>query len=242
MQIVAVIPARSGSKSIPGKNIKELCGKPLIAWSIEAAKAAPSISRVIVSTDSKEIAEVAKRYGAEVPFLRPTGLAGDTVGVEPVLRHTYEWLKEHENYETDALMLLLPTTPTRQPIHLEDLVRIYKETGADSVTAVNEIPANHTPYWTHVRQPDGTITMFDGSSLKDMPVRRQDFPQVCYSRNDIGFILKPANLYEDKPNLFGEKPELYILENAQRYELDINLPEDWEDAELKMTALQKKLS
>ena len=97
-KVLAIIPARGGSKGLPGKNIKEMCGKPLIAWSIEEAKFCSDIDRIIVSTDDKEIAEVAKKYGAEVPFMRPAGLANDMASTIDVIFHTIEWLKKHQNY------------------------------------------------------------------------------------------------------------------------------------------------
>lgn len=232
MKVVGIIPARGGSKSIPAKNLKEFCGKPLIAWSILSAKAS-GLDRVIVSTDSPEIAEVAKQYGAEVPFLRPAELAGDTIGMEPVLKHTYEWLKENEDYEADALMLLQSTSPLRQTFHINDMLTLFKESGADSVVAVNETPANHTPYWTLVKNKEGNVTLFGGSPLKDILVRRQDFPQKCYARNDLGYVLKPESLYDAKPNLYGNKVELYDTKDAHLYDADINTEADWIEAEEK---------
>jgi CMP-N,N'-diacetyllegionaminic acid synthase len=237
MKIVAVILARAGSKSIPAKNIKDFAGKPLIAWSILSALESSEVDRVIVSTDSPQIAEVAKSFGAEVPFLRPAELASDSMGVEPVLKHAYEWLRYNEGYEADALILLPPTTPTRQSHHIDDMVRIFKSTNTDSVVAVNETPANHTPYWTLVRRESGGVTLFGGQELKYIMTRRQDFPQKCFARNDLGYVLRPQNLYEDIPNLYGNNVELYIVTDALKYEIDINTPEEWIDAERKMQKL-----
>jgi CMP-N,N'-diacetyllegionaminic acid synthase len=242
MNIVGVIPARGGSKSIPLKTIKDFAGKPLIAWSILSALQSKELSRVIVSTDNADIADVAREFGAEVPFLRPEELAVDTMGIEPVLRHTYEWLKEDDGYEADALVLLMPTSPTRQTYHIDDLIKIFKEKEVDSTVAVNETPANHTPYWTLTRQDDGAVTLWGGVHLKNILTRRQDFPQKCYARNDLGYILKPQNLYEDVPNLYGNKVELYVIPDALRYEADINTPEEWEDAERKVAKLLKEIA
>ena len=232
MKIIGVIPARGGSKSIPLKNLKDFCGKPLIAWSIISAKKS-KLDRVIVSTDSPEIARVAKEYGAEVPFLRPPELAQDTVGMEPVLKHTYEWLKKNENYDADAIMLLQSTSPLRQAFHINNMLEAFIKSDADSIVAVNETPANHTPYWTLTKNIEGKVTLWDDTPLHDMLTRRQDFPKKCYSRNDLGYILKPKNLYESKPNLYGNKVELYITPNAHLYEADINTPEEWAEAEEK---------
>ena len=236
MKIVGIIPARGGSKSIPLKNLRGFCGKPLIAWSIISAKNS-GLNRVIVTTDNEKIAEVARQYGAEVPFLRPYELAGDTIGPEPVLKHAYEWLRDNENYHADALMLLQSTSPLRQAFHIDEMIKIFKESNADSVIAVNETPANHTPYWTLTKDAKGKVSLWGGKPLKDMLVRRQDFPQKCYARNDLGYILKPSNLYEAKPNLYGDKVELYIAENAHKYEADINTPSEWEETELKFKRL-----
>ena len=236
MKIVGIIPARGGSKSIPLKNLKDFCGKPLIAWSIISAKES-KLDKVIVSTDSEEIAKVAKQYGAEVPFLRPAELAGDTIGIEPVLKHTYEWLKDNENYNADAIMLLQSTSPLRQTFHIDEMLKIFKENDVDSVVAVNETPANHTPYWTLTKDDKGKVSLWGGIPLKDILVRRQDFPQKCYARNDLGYILKPASLYDTKPNLYGDKVELYITPDAHKYEADINTPSEWEETEFKFKHL-----
>jgi CMP-N-acetylneuraminic acid synthetase len=232
MKIVGIIPARGGSKSIPLKNLKEFCGKPLIAWSILSAKKS-GLDRVIVTTDSPEIAGVAKEYGAEVPFLRPAELAGDTIGMEPVLKHTYEWLRDNESYTADALMLLQSTSPLRQTFHIDEMLHIFKEKDVDSVVAVNQTPANHTPYWTLIRGEHGEVTLWGGVPLRNILTRRQDFPLKCYARNDLGYVLKPANLYESISNLYGEKVELYDTLNAHLYEADINTIEEWADAEDK---------
>ncbi|MBX4211221.1 MAG: acylneuraminate cytidylyltransferase family protein [Candidatus Yanofskybacteria bacterium] len=238
MNIVAVIPARGGSKTIPLKNLKVFAGKPLIAWSILAAKKSKHISRVIVSTDHPEIAKVAKKYGAEVPFLRPAQFAAHTAGIEPVLKHTYEWLLENENYKADALILLMPTTPTRQSFHIDDAVKIFKKTKADSVLGVNETPANHTPYWTLTRSPSGKVVLWGNIPLKKILTRRQDFPQKCYARNDLVYVFKPKNLYDkQRSNIYGNKVELYEVSDPAIYEMDINTPDEWAEAELKFKKL-----
>jgi len=240
LKIVAVIPARGGSKRIPRKNIKNFCGKPMIAWTILGALKSKYLDRVIVSTDDQEIAKVAKKYGAEVPFLRPEELAIPTIGIEPTLKHAYQWLLENENYKADALALLMPTAPLRQTRHIDEAIEIFKNKKIDSVVAVNETPANHTPYWTLIRSKIGKVTLFDGTSLKDMTVRSQDFPQKCYGRNDLIYVLKPKNLFEKKSNLYGNKVELYIIPDPSNYEADINTPDEWADAEMKFQKLRRK--
>ena len=111
MKILGIIPARGGSKSVPRKNIKDLGGKPLIAWTIEAAKASGVFDRLILTTDDEEIAEVGKKWGAEVAFMRPAELAQDTTPTLPVLQHAVKWLEDNDGSKPDAGMILQPTTP-----------------------------------------------------------------------------------------------------------------------------------
>lgn len=235
MKIVAVIAARGGSESIPNKNIKKFCGKPLIAWTILAAKKSAHVNRVIVSTDSPSIAKIARTYGAETPFLRPKELSNSAIGLEPVLAHVYTWLLEHEAYKADAMLLLPATNPMRQPFHIDEAIVIFKKKKTDSVVAVNETPANHTPYWTLIKPPTGKVALFGGINIKKILPRRQAFPQKCFARNDLVYVLKPKNLFEKIPNLYGDTLELY--ETDPRYEVDINTEAEWEDAEIKFRRL-----
>ncbi len=237
-RVVAVIPARGGSKGIPNKNQRPFCKKPLIAWSIQAAFESVYVDRIIVSTDSPEIARVARRFKAEVPFLRPEELATDSMGIEPVLKHAYEWLIQNEDYKADALVLLLPTNPLRLSGHIDKALEIYFAKGADSVVAVNETPANHTPFWTLVRGESGRVMLFNGKPLTKMYTRRQQFPARCFARNEIVFVVKPANLFEKTPNLYGNKVEL--LETNPLFEGDINTPLEWEMTEHRFRQLRAK--
>jgi CMP-N-acetylneuraminic acid synthetase len=238
MRILAIIPARGGSARIPGKNIKKLADKPLIAWAILGAKKSKLLDRVVVSTDSPEIAKVAKKYGAETPFLRPESLATPTIGIEPVLKHAYEWFVKNENYAADLIVLLMSTNPLRRTFHIDEAIKLMKKSGADSVVTVNETPANHTPYWTLVRAPSGRVSLFGGKSIKKIITRSQDFPHKCYARNDLVYVLKPKNLYEDPSNLYGDKVELY--DTGPEFEADINTGAEWDDAVLKFKRLIKR--
>lgn len=225
MEVLAIIPARGGSKRIPRKNIADFHGKPVIAWAIGAAKAAKSVGRVMVNTDDEEIRDVAVRHGAEVPFLRPAELAWDTVGIEPVLLDALAWLKAHEGYVPDAIALLMPTNPMRRPEDIDDAVALFEESGADSVVTVTEARANNNPHWMLRKEGPGKVVLFDGTSLKRIRTRSQDLP-TCYSRNDIAYVLKPSNLFQDPPNLYGDKVELMVMDESSQG--DINTPEDWD--------------
>jgi CMP-N,N'-diacetyllegionaminic acid synthase len=170
----AIIPARGGSKGIPGKNLQPVAGKPLIAWTVETALAATLLDRVIVSTDSPEIAEVARRYGAEVPFIRPADLAqDDTPGIAPVL-HAAQWLYDNEGYRPDLMMLLQPTSPLRIPEDIDRAIDLIHEKSADAIVSVTRVETH--PYW--MKQIDGPGRMTDFIKL-DQPIdRRQDLPEV----------------------------------------------------------------
>lgn len=236
MKIIGIIPARGGSKSIPAKNIKKLLGKPLIAWSIKSALKS-NLDRVIVTTDDKKIANIAKKYGAEVPFIRPKKLATDTMGIEPVVQHTLDWLKKNENYVPDAVALMMPTTPLRPSKHINGAIRMFKKEKPDSVISVYEAQANDNPHWMLKINKKKKVVLFTDEPLSKIKTRRQELPK-CYSRNDIIYILKPKNLKEKKPNLYGQKVKLYIMDHF--YNIDINTPEDWFICEQKLKRIKHK--
>ena len=152
---VAVIPARGGSRGIPDKNIRDFAGKPLIAWTIEQACEAEKVDRVIVSTDSERIADIARDYGAEVPFLRPAEISASDTAIEPVMEHAYESLRQNEGYTADSLVLLFPTNPLRETHHIDNCIELFSSSETDLVITVNESPAHYTPYWTLVRDNNG---------------------------------------------------------------------------------------
>lgn len=139
VRALGIIPARGGSKSVPRKNLHPLLGRPLIAWSIESAREARSLDRVIVSTDDPEIAQVAKRYGAEVPFFRPVVLAADDTPDLPVFQHALRTLREAEGYVPEAVVHLRPTQPLRAAAEIDEAVELWVRTGADSVKSVRAV-------------------------------------------------------------------------------------------------------
>ena len=223
---VGVIPARGGSQGIPDKNIRLFAGKPLIAWTIERALAARGLSRLIVSTDSEAIADIARACGAEVPFLRPAAISASDTPIEPVLAHAHEWLVVHDNYRVDGLVLLFPTNPLREAKHITEAIELFYATAADSVISVNESPAHYTPYWTLIRGQDNVVRYFGGQDIRMGYTRRQDFPQKCFAKNDLVFVLKPRNLSGTDASLYGERAELYVTDRV--FDGDINTIEDWE--------------
>jgi N-acylneuraminate cytidylyltransferase len=138
--VVAIIPARSGSKGVVDKNIKLLAGYPLIAYSIAAAQLATGIDRVIVSTDSKEYASIAREYGAEVPFLRPVEISGDASSDYEFVKHVLDWMKENDGYQSKYLVHLRPTTPLREPRHIDAAIeRMSQDDSATALRSVHEM-------------------------------------------------------------------------------------------------------
>jgi CMP-N-acetylneuraminic acid synthetase len=137
VRAVAIIPARGGSKGIPRKNLRELAGHPLLAWSVAAAEAAETVGRVIVSTDDPEIADVAREYGAETPFVRPAELAADDTRDLPVFQHALGWLAEHEGARPEVVVHLRPTSPLRRAADIDRAVRaLAADPAADAVRSV----------------------------------------------------------------------------------------------------------
>ena len=235
MNVVAVIPAKGKSTRLPEKNIRDMLGKPLIAWTIEAAVKSKNINRVIVSTDDEEIARIAKEYEAEVPFIEPKEISATGGNIDKVLLHTADWLQEHEDYKVDALLLLLPTNPLRLPKDLDAMVELFKTTGTDCVSSVCKAVATHNPHWMFMKGPDGTVITATGKLLKDMVLHSQDLP-ACYVRNDICFVVKPDNLRHAPKLLWGNTMELY--EMPESFDADINTEEDWYITEDKLRRLR----
>ncbi len=236
-KILGIIPARGGSKGIPGKNIKLFLGKPLIAWSIEALRESGVCDRVVVSTDDAAIAEVAKKYGAEIPFMRPAELAADDTPTLPVLQHAIQWLKEHDGYEPDAVLLVQATSPGAKPVHFRESAELFFSSGADSVMSMIPVPGQYNPHWQFSITSDGRAKLFTGEHIKNVIRRRQDLPQT-YIRNGYFWIFKPALLSESEPSFYGTDVRGYLMD--EEYDIDIDVPEDWERAEQKFQELKKR--
>ena len=227
-KILGIITARGGSKSIPRKNIKSFAGKPLIVWSIETGLKSGVLDRLIVTTDDKEIADISKAAGAEVPFIRPSELALDGTPTLPVLQHAVDFLREKEKYEPDYVLLLEPTSPGRQSFHLIDAVKLIKETGADSVIALGEVPKHFSPHWQFNLSRNNKAQLFNGQTIQNIIERRQDLPETFF-RNGVFYLFKTSVLFGDEPDHYGDDVRGYITET--KYSFDIDSKEDWEAAE-----------
>lgn len=230
-KILGVITARGGSKGIPGKNIKPLLGKPLIAYTIESAKASGVFDRLILSTDDPQIAEVAKKYGCDVPFMRPKTeeLAGDKATHLKVLQHAVHWLKENENYYPDYVFLLQPTSPLRQPFHLKEALEIILKTKADSVLSIAEVPDHFNHKTNMLIIADGTLKLTNGEPIYKRIPRRQDRPKN-YSSASLIYLFKTDLLFhKENPNFYGEKTMPQVID--QKYLGDIDTLKDWSEVE-----------
>jgi len=234
-KILGIITARGGSKGIPGKNIKSLLGKPLIAYTIETAQESGVFDRLILSTDDPKIAEVAKQYGCEVPFLRPIELAQDRTQHLPVLQHAVRWLKEKEGYSPDYVMTLQPTSPLRQSFHIKEAVDLILRTKADSVLSVAKIPEHFTPHKAMVVGEDGALTLFSGNPVRKRTNRRQDLPAAYWSVGSIYLFRTGLMFHPTEPNCYGDRVQPYIMD--AKYIVDIDAPADWEVAERAMKNL-----
>jgi CMP-N,N'-diacetyllegionaminic acid synthase len=202
MNTIAIIPARGGSKGIPGKNIAPLLGHPLIAYSIAASLASRSISRTIVSTDAEEIAEIARRYGAEVPFMRPAEFSTDMSTDRDFLMHALGWLAEHENARPDYIVHLRPTTPLREPEVIDDAVRLFRDT-ASATSLRSAHLASKTPYKWFEMDASGYFKGIrpDDPRPEYYNLPRQSFPPV-YDPNGYVDVLRVSQLL-NSPSVHG---------------------------------------
>ena len=198
MNITCVIGARGGSKGLAGKNIRPLLGKPLIAWSIEQAKACPEISRVVVSTDSEAIAEVARSYGAEVPFMRPPELANDVAGKWQVWQHALEACDRHYPDPIDLFVDLDCTSPLRDPSDISKAIAQFRASRVQAVFSVCE--ARKNPYFNMIEIEDGCQRIC--KTLPKPVVRRQDAPKV-YEHVASIYVLSPSYLRQGTGLLSG---------------------------------------
>lgn len=236
--VLGIVPARGGSKSVPRKNIRPLRGKPLIAYTIESARAAMRLSRLIVSTDDEAIASAARAFGAEVPFLRPPELAADDTLDQPVFLHALRWLAEHEGYAPDYVAVLRPTSPLRQPEHIDGAIEVALATGADVVKSVTVTGVHPYKTW---RIESGRLRPFVPSALWDRrgpDVPRQELPTVYWQDGVVDIVA--VRLILDPPPSFADvffAP--YVMD--QRYSVDLDTEEDFERAEVIMELIERRL-
>jgi CMP-N-acetylneuraminic acid synthetase len=212
-KILCVIPARGGSKGVPGKNIRIIGGKPLIAHSIAHAKGSKLIDRTIVSTDDTKIARAAKKFGAELPFIRPRSLATDNSSTIDVLLHAMEWMEKKEKYDFDILLLLHATTPFRSPIDIDNCIKLLFKTKADNVFSVTE--AHRNPYFNMVETgTDGRVSL----SKKGRFVTRQSAPKVFDMNSSIYVWWK--DVLKRERSVFTSNTRIYEMPKERSLDID----------------------
>ena len=224
MRILGLIPARGGSKGVPRKNVRPLWGRPLITWTIEAARGARLLTRTIVSTDDQEIAAIARAAGAEVPFERPAALAGDATPTLPVVLHALEMV-EKTDQPFDAVCLLQPTNPLRTAQLIDDCIRRFISADADTLVSVLPVPAKYNPHWVYFSDLDGTLRLSTGAEL---PIsRRQDLPPAFHREGSI--YLTRRRVLVELHSLYGARTIGYPVDPESS--INIDTPADWERAE-----------
>ena len=223
MKILGLIPARGGSKGIPGKNIKLLGGKPLLQYTFESAKASGLLDRVILSSDDPEIIAVGVGLGMEIPFIRPDELAGDATTSLEVIKHALKELRSHGE-EYDAVCLLQPTTPFRSGRLIDAAIEKFRKGDYDSLISVREVQADFNPHWIF-EEKNGNLQIATGE--KEIISRRQDLPKA-YHRDGAIYITKTSVLLKQN-SLYGDK--IGFIDTTGSVYVNIDTEEDWELAE-----------
>jgi CMP-N,N'-diacetyllegionaminic acid synthase len=229
MRTLGVIPARAGSKGIPGKNLHAVAGRPLLAYTADAVRESRRLTRAIVSTDDPAIAEAAAALALDVPFLRSADLAADETPMLPVLQHALRSL-QREGY--DAVVLLQPTSPLRRGEHIDAAIALFESSGADSVVSVVEVPHQFSP---------ASVLRLDAGRLQPVqagaPItRRQDKPRV-YARNGPAVLVVRASVLESG-SLYGADSRPLLMPMRESY--DIDTPDDVELVECMLRARARR--
>lgn len=220
--MLAVIPARGGSKGVPDKNIRKLAGRSLLSYTVQAALESEIFEKVIVSTDSDQIAEEARRCGAEVPFMRPAELAGDLVSSDDVIVHAVNYYQRNgKKYET--VWKLQPTSPLRTAVHIKEAYQLFLERKADSVISV--CMCEHSPLWSGILDEDMHLDHFISNEVKR--ACRQEMP-AYYRLNGAIYIAKTESLIENR-SFLGQNSIAYIM--PQEVSIDIDSEMDFRIAE-----------
>jgi CMP-N,N'-diacetyllegionaminic acid synthase len=214
MGVFGLVPARGGSKGIPGKNIAACGGRPLIGWTCEAATKSARLERTILSTDSDEIARVAREWGIEAPFMRPSELAQDATPSIHVMQHALDWL-EKSGADVTALALLQPTSPLRTGAHIDAAVELFAESGADTVVSVVKVPHNFHP---------SSVMLDDGGWLKPFEgerhaiKRRQDLAPVLARNGPAVLIVSTALVRSGR--LYEDRTRAYLMSAEESVDVD----------------------
>ncbi|MGH9143109.1 MAG: cytidylyltransferase domain-containing protein [Vicinamibacterales bacterium] len=233
--VLGVITARAGSKGIPGKNIRRLAGKPLIAHTIEAAVASRAFDRLILSSDDEAAARIARDLGAEVPFMRPPELSADETPHLPVMQHAIAWMRDQLRYQPDWVMILMPTSPLRRSQDIVESIALAVRSDADSVVSVDAMPAHFHPMRALTIDADGWARLLVGDRpVRQRPVRRQDLSPAWVFNGAI-YLFKAALLQSPDPSLYGDRVAAYPM--APPFGQNIDDETDWIEAERILSSL-----
>jgi CMP-N-acetylneuraminic acid synthetase len=226
--VLGLVPARGGSKGVPGKNVRPLAGHTLLEYTARAARESGVIDRIVLSTDSAEIADAGRRAGLEVPFIRPASLAADDTPMVPVIMHALSEIERHA-WSPDIIVLLQPTSPLRRPQHVRDAVNALRESTADSVVTVVEVPRHLSPDYV-MRIDDGRLQPFlpEGTGI----TRRQD-ARPAYSRDGTVYAFRRSTL-ERFGGIYGDDCRPLLIDANES--LSIDSPADWDAAERALAA------
>jgi N-acylneuraminate cytidylyltransferase len=236
MEILGIIPARGGSKSVPRKNIKLLNGMPLLIHAIETAKKSSLITRFIVTTDDDEIARIAREGGGEVPFMRPRELAQDDTTDLPVFQHSLEWLEREEGYIPDIIVNLRPTSPLRKPEHIDEAIQLLQDSKADSVKSVSPVREPPQKMW---RLVNGRITPLlpDKMGIRgDFQSPRQSLEPIYWQNGIVDVVWRKIIL--EKNSMSGNNIQGFILDSI--FAVDLDTEEDFLIAEVIFKQLKSR--
>ncbi len=228
-RILALIPARGDSKRLPRKNALSLAGKPLVAWSIDAALKSKYIDDIIVSTDDNEIAQISKEYGANVPFIRPEELSTDTADTQSVIKHCLEYLQNNSK-KYDLVIVLQPTSPLRTASHIDKAIRLFETKNATSVISVCQ--CDHSPLWANTLDENQSLRDFIKPEIRGL--RSQDLPQY-YRLNGALYIYDIADIIELGNAPYGQGSYAYVMD--REFSIDIDTEIDFRFAELFLSSM-----
>lgn len=223
-RVLAVIPARGGSKGVPFKNIRLLGGKPLLAYTAQAAASSSLLWKAVLTTDDEGIAEVGRSLGLEVPFLRPPELARDDTPTLPVVQHAVAWV-EAAGERVDAVCLLQPTTPFRRPGVIDRCIQALAEGRGDSIVTMLPVPAEYNPHWVYFQGADGVMRISTGES-SPIP-RRQLLPRAFHRDGSIYLVRRDTLMIHN--SLYGQR--VFGVESDPAGHVNIDTLDDWVEAE-----------
>ncbi len=217
MTILAIIPARGGSKGVPRKNIIPINGIPLIGYTAAAIQQSHCLTDHLVSTDDAEIAAVSRAQGLQVPFMRPAHLAEDASPTQPVITHALEWYAATHQKQVEIIVLLQPTTPLRTGADIDNAVQLLQQTQADSVVSVTALPKHAHPDW-QFQVADGQLLRLDGANMMQLPTRRQAL-STTYTRNGAIYAFWARTL-QDHNSIYGPDCRAYIMPEDRSINID----------------------